>query len=62
MFFFRLLFYGGRMLAGQAITDSIEGTIVGYFLWTLSATSCLATWFSSTRHSEPDASVWLGEY
>ncbi|RXK50366.1 ABC transporter permease [Halorientalis pallida] len=34
--FFALLFYGGRMLAGQALTDSIEGIVVGYFLWTLS--------------------------
>src|SRR6056297_3897539 len=36
LFFFGLLFYGGRMVAGQALTDSIEGIIVGYFLWTLS--------------------------
>ncbi len=36
LFFFGLLFYGGRMVAGQALTDSLEGIIVGYFLWTLS--------------------------
>ena len=36
MFFFAVLFFGGRMVAGQALTDSIEGIIVGYFLWTLS--------------------------
>jgi ABC-2 type transport system permease protein len=36
VFFFGLLFYGGRMLAGRALTGSIEGIIVGYFLWTLS--------------------------
>jgi ABC-2 type transport system permease protein len=36
VFFFGLMFYGGTLLAGQAITDSIEGLIVGYFLWTLS--------------------------
>ena len=36
LFFFGLLFYGGRMVAGRALTDSIEGIIVGYFLWTLS--------------------------
>jgi ABC-2 type transport system permease protein len=36
VFFFGLLFYGGRMLAGRALTDSIEGIVVGYFLWTLS--------------------------
>ena len=36
LFFFGVLFYGGRLLAGQALTDSIEGIVVGYFLWTLS--------------------------
>jgi ABC-2 type transport system permease protein len=36
LLFFGLLFYGGRMVAGRALTDSIEGIIVGYFLWTLS--------------------------
>ncbi|PCR88805.1 ABC transporter permease [Natrinema ejinorense] len=36
VFFFGVLFYGGRMIAGRALTDSIEGIIVGYFLWTLS--------------------------
>jgi ABC-2 type transport system permease protein len=36
LFFFALLFYGGRMVAGRALTDSIEGIVVGYFLWTLS--------------------------
>ena len=36
LFFFVILFYGGTLLAGQALSDSIEGIIVGYFLWTLS--------------------------
>ncbi len=36
LLFFALLFYGGRAFAGQALTDSIEGLVVGYFLWTLS--------------------------
>lgn len=36
LFFFGVVFYGGQMVAGQALTDSIEGIIVGYFLWTLS--------------------------
>jgi ABC-2 type transport system permease protein len=35
LFFFGVLFYGGRMVAGRALTDSIEGILVGYFLWTL---------------------------
>ncbi|SFG36607.1 ABC-2 type transport system permease protein [Halopelagius inordinatus] len=36
LFFFGVLFYGGRLLAGRALTDSLEGIVVGYFLWTLS--------------------------
>jgi len=36
VFFFGVLFYGGRLLAGQALADSLEGIIAGYFLWTLS--------------------------
>ena len=36
LFFFGVLFYGGRLLTGRALTDSIEGIIVGCFLWTLS--------------------------
>lgn len=35
LFFFGVLFFGGQMLAGEAMDDSIEGIIVGYFLWTL---------------------------
>ena len=40
LFFFGVLFYGGRMVAGQALTDSIEGIIVGYFLWKIGRASC----------------------
>ena len=36
VFFFAILFYGGQLLAGEALSDSIEGIVVGYFLWTLS--------------------------
>jgi len=36
LFFFGVLFYGGQLLAGQALSDSLAGIIVGYFLWTLS--------------------------
>ncbi len=37
VFFFGLMFYGGTLVAGQAISDTIEGLVVGYFLWILSA-------------------------
>jgi ABC-2 type transport system permease protein len=36
VFFFGLMFYGGTLVAGQALSNTIEGLIVGYFLWTLS--------------------------
>jgi ABC-2 type transport system permease protein len=36
VFFFGVMFYGGSLLAGQAVSESIEGLVVGYFLWTLS--------------------------
>lgn len=32
---FAVMFFGGRQLAGAAITESLEGIIVGYFLWML---------------------------
>ncbi|WP_135854821.1 ABC transporter permease [Halorussus salinus] len=37
--FFILLFYGGKMLVGHALTDQLEGIIVGYFLWSLSVSA-----------------------
>ncbi len=43
LFFFGLLFYGGEMVAGQALTDSIEGIVVGYFLWTLAVGAYAST-------------------
>ncbi|ELZ18059.1 ABC transporter [Haloterrigena salina JCM 13891] len=35
LLFFGMLLYGGTLLAGQAMADSLEGLIVGYFLWSL---------------------------
>ncbi|UPV73560.1 ABC transporter permease [Halorussus limi] len=32
---FAVMFFGGRQIAGAAITRSIEGIVVGYFLWML---------------------------
>jgi ABC-2 type transport system permease protein len=43
LFFFGLIFYGGEMVAGRALTDSIEGIVVGYFLWTLAVGAYAAT-------------------
>lgn len=43
LFFFGLIFYGGEMVAGRALTESIEGIVVGYFLWTLAVGAYAAT-------------------
>lgn len=57
--FFSLIFFGGQLLVGQAITESIEGLIVGYFLWMLSVGSYAgiadgiqneASWGTLERH------------
>lgn len=37
--FFLLVFYGGQAVAGPALTDSLDGIIVGFFLFTLAATA-----------------------
>lgn len=50
VFFFGLMFYGGSLVAGQAISDTIEGLIIGYFLWTLSTGAYVG--ISSTIRSE----------
>lgn len=36
---FGVIVFGGEALAGDAVTDSIEGIIIGYFLWMLSINS-----------------------
>lgn len=33
---FSVVFFGGRLIAGQALDDSLEGLVVGYYLWTMS--------------------------
>jgi ABC-2 type transport system permease protein len=43
LFFFGLIFYGGEMVAGRALTESIEGIVVGYFLWTLAVGAYAST-------------------
>lgn len=36
---FGVVFYGGTLIAGQAINDTIEGLIVGYFLFSLTTSA-----------------------
>ncbi|WP_121743233.1 ABC transporter permease [Natronorubrum halophilum] len=37
--FFLLIFFGGQAVAGPALTESLDGIIVGFFLWTMSSLS-----------------------
>ncbi|WP_238709550.1 ABC transporter permease [Natronorubrum halophilum] len=37
--FFLLIFFGGQAIAGPALTESLDGIIVGFFLWTMSSLS-----------------------
>lgn len=59
LFLFGMLFYGGTLIAGQAIGDSLEGLIVGYFLLALTngayqgltgAVGSEASWGTLERH------------
>lgn len=58
-FVFSLIFYGGSQIAGQAISDSLEGILVGYYLLALTnnaysgvsgAVGAEATWGTLERH------------
>lgn len=37
--FFAGIFFGGKAVAGPAITDSLPGIIVGFFVWTMAITA-----------------------
>ena len=50
--FFALLFFGGRQIAPAAISRSIEGIIVGYFLWMLVISSYSSIAGNITREAQ----------
>jgi ABC-2 type transport system permease protein len=50
--FFGMIFFGGRAVAGQALTDSLGGIIVGYFLWSMALGSFSGVARSVTQESE----------
>ncbi len=49
---FAAVFYGGRAIAPAAISNSIEGIIVGYLLWTLSMSAFSGLSWNVTRESQ----------
>ncbi|WP_276302233.1 ABC transporter permease [Halorussus lipolyticus] len=50
--FFALIFFGGRAVAGAALTRSLEGIIVGFFLFTLSTIAYSGLAWSVTREAQ----------
>jgi ABC-2 type transport system permease protein len=50
--FFTLIFFGGRALSQQALTDSLGGIIVGFFLYTIALTAFQSQAWSVTRESQ----------
>jgi len=49
---FGMVFFGGRAVAGQALTDSLGGIIVGYFLWSMATGAFSGLAWSVTRESQ----------
>lgn len=49
---FGMIFFGGRAVAGQALTDSLGGIIVGYFLWSMANGAFSGLAWSVTRESQ----------
>lgn len=50
--FFFLIFFGGRTVAGPALTDSLDGIIVGFFLFTLATASYSTLTHHVTREAQ----------
>lgn len=49
---FMLIFYGGRAVAPTVISDSLEGIIVGYLLWSISLTAFSGLSWNVTREAQ----------
>ncbi|WP_244605239.1 ABC transporter permease [Halorussus halobius] len=49
---FLAVFYGGRAIAPAAISDTIEGIIVGFLLWTLALSGFSGLSWNVTRESQ----------
>ncbi|MFC3956916.1 ABC transporter permease [Halovivax cerinus] len=49
--FFALIFYGGQAVAGPAIEDSLDGIVVGFFLFT----ATLAAFFGTAQNVQREA-------
>lgn len=50
--FFALLFFGGQAVGGAAVSDSLGGLIVGFFLFTMSVTAYAGLSWAITREAQ----------
>lgn len=50
--FFLAIFLGGQAVGGAAITDSLDGIIVGFFLWTLATVAYSGLAWNVTREAQ----------
>jgi ABC-2 type transport system permease protein len=52
MIFFAMIFFGGQALSAQAMSESLAGIIVGFFLFTLAMTAFSGLSWRVTRESQ----------
>jgi len=50
--FFLAIFFAGSAVAGASLTDSIDGIIVGFFLWTLATVAYSGLAWNVTREAQ----------
>lgn len=50
--FFVIIFYGGQAVAGPALTDTIDGLIVGFFLYTMTIVAYSGLAWNVTREAQ----------
>jgi ABC-2 type transport system permease protein len=50
--FFALIFFGGQAVAGDAITDNLEGLIIGFFLWSMAWSAFADLTWDLTREAQ----------
>jgi ABC-2 type transport system permease protein len=50
--FFLAIFFGGQAVAGASLTDSLDGIIVGFMLWTMSIVAYSGLSWNVTREAQ----------
>lgn len=50
--FFLVIFYSGQAIAGAELTDTLDGLIVGFFLWTMATVAYAGLSWNVTREAQ----------